>query len=283
VGAASREGDRPGRDPAITGSLVAAGALLLASIVWIGPHVGEILSADAARMAAQLAADSFPPTTGGLSAWELADLSLGTLAMSVLAIALATAGGLLLAFPAASNLALPGGLLLGDAAGRAWEAAGTAAFALSRATLLLLRAVPAPIWALVLLFVFFPGILPGALALGLYTMGVVGRLMSEVVENLDRRPLEALRAQGASGLQVFLYGVLPAAAPQFLSYVLYRWEVSIRGTVMVGVVGAGSLGVLLTEQLSSFDYSAVLTTLGCYVLLTFAVDMASARARADLR
>lgn len=275
--------DRPRRDPAITASLAAAGLLLVASGVYIGPHLGEIFSAEAAGMAARLAEQSFPPTTGGLTALELVDLSAGTLAMSVLAIALATAGGLLLAFPAASNLSLPGGVLLGEGASRAWRAAGTAAFGLSRAVLLVLRAVPAPVWALVLLFVFFPGILPGALALGLYTMGVLGRLMSEVAENLDRRPLEALRAQGASGAEIFLYGVLPAAARKFLSYVLYRWEVSIRGTVMVGVVGAGSLGVLLTEQLSSFDYSAVLTTLGCYVVLTFAVDMVSARARSDLR
>lgn len=274
---------RPRRDPAIKASLAAAGLLLAVSAWYIGPHVGEIVSGDALRMAGRLAEDAFPPTTGGLTALELADLSAGTLAMSVLAIALATAGGLLLAFPAASSLALPGGVLLGEGASRAGKAAGAAAFGLSRALLLVLRAVPAPVWALVLLFVFFPGILPGALALGLYTMGVLGRLMSEVAENLDRRPLEALRAQGASGAQVFLYGVLPAAARKFVSYVLYRWEVSIRGTVMVGVVGAGSLGVLLTEQLSSFDYSAVVTTLGCYVLLTFAVDMASARARADLR
>lgn len=275
--------ERPSRDPAITASLAAAGLLLVVSAVYIGPHLGEIFSAEAAGMAARLAEQSFPPTTGGLTALELVDLSAGTLAMSVLAIALATAGGLLLAFPAAGNLSLPGGVLLGDGAGRAWKAVGTAAFGLSRAVLLVLRAVPAPVWALVLLFLFFPGILPGALALGLYTMGVLGRLMSEVAENLDRRPLEALRAQGASGAEVFLYGVLPASARKFLSYVLYRWEVSIRGTVMVGVVGAGSLGVLLTEQLSSFDYSAVLTTLGCYVVLTFAVDMVSARARSDLR
>lgn len=274
---------RPRRDPVITASLAAAGLLLAVSAWYIAPHVGRSVSADALEMTARLARDAFPPTTGGLTALELADLSAGTLAMSVLAIALATAGGVLFAFPAASSLSLPGGVLLGEGASRAGKAVGTAAFAVSRSVLLVLRAVPAPIWALVLLFVFFPGILPGALALGLYTMGVLGRLMSEVAENLDRRPLEALRAQGASGAQVFLYGVLPAAAQKFLSYVLYRWEVSIRGTVMVGLVGAGSLGVLLTEQLSSFDYSAVLTTLGCYVLLTFAVDMISARARSDLR
>ena len=82
---------------------------------------------------------------------------------------------------------------------------------------------------------------------------------------------------------MFLYGVLPAAAPRYLSYVLYRWEVTIRATVMVGLVGAGGLGRVLTEQLSSFDYDAIVTTLGCYVVLTFLVDMVSAAARRDLR
>jgi len=146
-----------------------------------------------------------------------------------------------------------------------------------------LRALSEAIWALVALFVLFPGILPGALGLGLYNMGIVGRLMAEVTENVDQRPLRALQAQGASSAQVFLYGVLPATLPRSLAYVLYRWEVCIRATVMVGFVGAGGIGRLLADQMSSFDYRAVATSLLAMLALTFGVDSLSSRIRRTLR
>jgi phosphonate transport system permease protein len=103
--------------------------------------------------------------------------------------------------------------------------------------------------------------------------------MAEVTENLDERLLKSLKALGASGPQVFLYGVLPQTMPKFIAYVLYRWEVCIRATVIVGLVGAGGLGRLLTEQLSSFDYPGVVATLVCFVCLTFLVDIISATIR----
>ena len=146
---------------------------------------------------------------------------------------------------------------------------------LTRGLLLLARAVPAPVWALVALFLFFPGILPGAIGLGIYTFGVLGRLMAEVVENLDPHPARALAAQGASPSQLFFYAVLPAALPSFVTYALYRWEVCIRATVIVGMVGAGGIGRLLTEQLSSFDYHNAGTTLMALIMLTLLVDLMS--------
>jgi phosphonate transport system permease protein len=146
-----------------------------------------------------------------------------------------------------------------------------------------MRSIPAPIWALLLLFIIFPGILPGALALGIYTLGVLGRLLAEVIENLDQRPLEALKAQGASRSGVFMYGALPAIFPRFLSYFLYRWEEIIRATVIVGLVGAGGLGRELTEQLSGFNYQAVFAILIVFVLITFTVDIFSQSARKTIR
>lgn len=275
--------DRRSRDPVLTGSVALAAGLVVFSFWWVGPHLGQVAAPRTLEMLARLVGEALPPSLDGLTPGRLVGLSAQTLAMSVLAVTGAALGGVVLSFPAATNFLLPGGILLGEGGGRVRAALGTAAFALTRGLLLFLRAVPAPIWALVLLFVLFPGIVPGAVALGLYTLGVLGRLMAEVTENLDARPLKALKAQGASGLQVFLYGVLPATAPQFLSYVLYRWEVTIRATVMVGLVGAGGLGRLLTEQLSSFAYDAIVVTLGCYVILTFLVDMISALVRRDLR
>jgi phosphonate transport system permease protein len=188
-----------------------------------------------------------------------------------------------LSFAAAHNFLLPGGLL--NAADQTVLSRWLAWLSFIAARLLLLvgRAIPAPIWALLVLFVVFPGILPGAIALGLHNLGIVGRLMAEVNENLEPRPLLALRAQGAPATLVVLYGVLPLTLTRFVAYLLYRWEVCTRETVIVGFVGAGGLGRLLTEQLSSFAYQQVLVTLGCFVLLTILVDWLSHAARRSLR
>ena len=206
-----------------------------------------------------------------------------TMAMSLLAVAGAGIIALPLAYPAARNFLLPGGLLNSNNYSRSSTVLGWGIVLITRAILLVTRSIPPPIWALVLLFVFFPGILPGAIALGLYTLGVLGRLMAEVVENMDERPLRALKSLGAKGGQVFAYGVYPATFPRFISYLLYRWEEAIRATVVIGLVGAGGLGRLLTEQLISFNYQGVLTTLIVFVGLTFAVDLISAAARSAYR
>lgn len=80
-------------------------------------------------------------------------------------------------------------------------------FILARLVLFFSRAVPEPIWALIFLFILFPGILPGSIALSLHNLGIFGRLEAEVIENLDQRPLNYLKALSASNLQVFFYGV----------------------------------------------------------------------------
>ena len=109
----------------------------------------------------------------------------------------------------------------------------------------LTRAIPELVWAMLIVFFLSPGIIPGALALGIHNLGIVGRLTSEVVENLDPAPARALRVAGASSPKVLLYGVFPQALPMFLTFLMYRWEVVIRTTVVVGLPerrrpGAGS-------------------------------------------
>jgi phosphonate transport system permease protein len=215
---------------------------------------------------------------------QLISLAYLTLAMAILAGAMAGVGGVFLSFPAAQNMLLPGGLLqpVGQHKNTfPWFA--TAVLGFSRLVLLVSRAIPAPIWALVFLFVLFPGILPGALALAVHNFGILGRLMAEVNENLDDRPVRALRSLGASSGQVMVYGILPQNLPRFLAYILYRWEVCLRETVIVGLVGAGGLGRRLTEQISSFDYGGVVMTLGVFVGLTIGVDLVSNRMRQTIR
>jgi phosphonate transport system permease protein len=256
-------------------------SLLIFSFWYVGANFSKLWSSVTWQRLGTIAHASFPPD------WEVASqltkLSWQTVAMSVLAIALAAGGGMLLSFPAAHNFFLPGGLLnptrLG-VWGRIWV---WGVLLSSRAVLLMVRAIPAPIWALVVLYVTLPGILPGAIALGLHNLGILGRLKAEVIENLDQRPLEALKGLGAPAPLLFLYGVLPLTLPRFLAYDLYRWEVCMRETVIVGLVGAGGLGRVLTEQLSSFDYRGMVVTLSGFILLTFLVDWISGAARRSLR
>nr|WP_199305933.1 ABC transporter permease subunit [Pseudanabaena sp. FACHB-2040] len=244
----------------------------------------QLWAARTRRLWGEMLVAATPALPTGSEISELMRLAGLTLAMSVLAIAIAGLAGLLFSFPAAQNFFMPGGLLrpVGEQR-RSWPWVAGLALGLSRMGLLVSRAIPAPIWALVFLFVLFPGILPGALALAMHNFGILGRLMAEVNENIDDRPVRALRALGASGGQVALYGVLPQNLTRFLAYILYRWEVCMRETVIVGLVGAGGLGRLLTEQISSFDYARLTITLGVFVLLTFLVDWVSYQMRQAIR
>lgn len=150
---------------------------------------------------------------------------------------------------------------------------------LARVVLLLVRVTSPPVWALLLLFLLFPGPLPGTLALGIYNAGVLGRLYAEALETVDRRPSLALRHAGASRLVEAVYGVIPLVKGRFSAYSLYRWEVTIRESVVVGVVGAGGLGRVLEAERTAFDYSSMLTVVIALLVLSILVDLVSASAR----
>ena len=188
--------------------------------------------------------------------------------MSVLAIGLAGIGAALTFLPAARNLSN------GDLGGRPSRGWG-ALYYLSRLTFTFTRSMPELVLAMIIIFFLSPGILPGALALGLHNYGVVGRLSAEVVENLDPAPARALRAAGAGNFQVLLYAILPQALPQFITYLLYRWEVVIRTTVVVGFLSAAGLGREFRLSLSFFHYTEITLIILWYLLLVIGVDLLS--------
>jgi phosphonate transport system permease protein len=262
------------RDRVLAGSVVGA-ALLVPLAAWqVELDPLSVFAGRARELFGDALAGAWPPDFGGGTLQLVAEASVDTMAMSVIAIAIAFAGGAALAFPAAAGARIRGSPL---------RKAGTAAVALaSRSLLLFLRAVPPPVSAFLLLLTLFPGVLPGALALGLYNLGILGRLMAEAVENFDNRAAEALEAGGATPAQAFLYGTVPGIAPRFLAYGLYRWEVAIRETAVVGVVGAGGLGVLLAQRIAAFDYAGVTTVLAALIALTLVVDFLSAAMRGAL-
>jgi len=249
-------------------SLLLGGGLTVASGLYLGPDLERLFSGRTWTLLADLAVQALPPTPP--TSWsDLLGSAIVTLQMSLLAIAAGGAVGVVTAFVAARDPTHgPVRALLAAAA---------------RLLLLTIRAVSPPVWALVLLFVFLPGPLPGALALGVYNAGILGRLFAEVVEDLDRRPAAALRAAGAGAAVTFLYGLVPLATNRFAAYAMYRWEIAIRESVVVGVVGAGGLGRLLEEQRAAFDHRGMLCVVLVLLVLSLMVDFVSAAARRTWR
>lgn len=203
---------------------------------------------------------------------EVGFLALETLAMGVLAVGLAGLTALVTVPFAARTLTV------GALADR-HPVAGRVVFVATRAAHVVARAVPDLVWALLVVFVFQPGVLAGALALAIHNFGVMGRLGADVVEDLDPGPVASLRAAGASTGQVLAYGVVPQVLPQYLTFLLFRWEVIMRATAVVGLVVPVGLGYRLRLALSFFDWTLVGLILAAYVLLVLGVDLASAGLR----
>ncbi|HAQ05995.1 MAG TPA: ABC transporter permease [Bacillus bacterium] len=199
-------------------------------------------------------------------------LTLETIKMSVMATGFATIAMLLTVVPAARNVA-EGSLTLS----KRWH--GWISYGMIRAGYIFSRAVPELVWAMIIIFIFKPGILPGAIALALHNFGILGKLCAEVIEDLDSRPIRNLAASGAGSFQILFYGVLPTALPRFLTYILYRWEVIMRTTIVVGFVGAGGLGQQFRLSMSFFHYTDITLLLLCYLILVFAADFVSEKAR----
>ena len=210
------------------------------------------------------------PAFLSLSRWvDTGRLAYQTLAMSVLAIGMAGLAVLVTFLPGARNV---GSGELGGGFSLRWRLL----YYLLRGLFAVTRAVPELVWALLLVFFLSPGILAGAVALAIHNYGVLGKLSSEVVENLDPAPARALRSAGASNLQMLVYGIMPQALPHFVTYLLYRWEVVIRTTVVVGFVSAGGLGRELRLSLSFFHYTDVTQIIIWYLILVLAVDLIAA-------
>ena len=209
---------------------------------------------------------------------ETGVLASETLAMSILAIVFAGVGVSLTFLPAARNMAM------GELSPARRTVPGWALlYFILRGLFVFTRGVPELIWAMIIVFFLSPGILPGALALGLHNYGILGKLSAEVVEDLDPRPARALRASGAGSFQMLAYGIIPQVLPQFITYLLYRWEVVIRTTIVVGFVSAGGLGQDFRLSMSFFHYTDVALLLMWYLLLVIGVDLLCAWLRRLVR
>lgn len=264
-----------GRDAGILAALAAA-VFAAAAFLRLDPR--ELLSARSLAGAGAFLRTLWPPEASRDLAGRLWPAVAETLSVSVLGTALAAALGLALAWPAALRFHEAG-------AGEepAWRRAVRAAVgALARAVMNLGRSLPELVWAL--LFVLAVGLGPfaGALALGVHTGGVLGRLYAEALEEAPAGPVRTLRIAGSGRLGTALFGVLPQAAPQLIAYTLYRWEVNVRASTVLGVVGAGGLGRELYVALSLFQGRRAAALILAVLALVAVVELFSAWLRARL-
>jgi len=176
----------------------------------------------------------------------------------------------------AAVLALPVGFAAARNAAPRWL------FYSSRLLLNAFRAVDTLVYALFFVAAVGLGPFPGVLAVIVYTATVLAKLYSEAIEAIEPGPVEAVRATGATRLQVLRWGVLPQLAPQFLSFTLYRFETNIRAAAILGFVGAGGIGFYVQTYLRLLNYPAAASVLLVLVALVMVIDFASSRLRARM-
>lgn len=234
-------------------------ALVIASFWTLNLKWGDFLSLDAFRSMGRFIAEFFPMETSKEFLAKVGWGTVETLAMSLLGTALAAVAGLALAIPASK-------LHLND---KSYLRTPT------RWVLNVLRSIPELVWAALLLISAGLGPFAGTLALAFHTTGVLGRLFAESIENAPAEPADALRTQGVSNLKVFYFATLPQIIPQLMSYSLYRWENNIRAAAILGVVGAGGLGQLLSFHMGLFQMGKTATVLAAMLLLVAIVDSLS--------
>lgn len=196
----------------------------------------------------------------GLSKWS--HLLWQTLLIAYVGTVLGAIGGFFLSFMAAANLGRSP--LVRIAAKRFLE---------------FTRTVPEIVFALIFVIAFGLGPLPGVLAIAIHTMGALGKLFSEVVENIDMKPIDGLTATGASWWQMVRFAVVPQILSNFASYSLLRFEINVRGASIMGFVGAGGIGQDLIEAIRKFYFTDVSAILLLIIVTVMVIDFATERLR----
>ncbi|CCO47655.1 putative phosphonates transport system permease protein phnE [Vibrio nigripulchritudo SOn1] len=233
-------------------------ALILAW-AWQGAEMNPVqLIADSSNMA-ELASDFFPPD---FSHWDL------YVEETLITIQIAIWGTVLSVI-----FSIPLGLMCADNIVPAWVYQPT------RRLMDAARAINEMVFAM--LFVVAVGLGPfaGVLALFVHTTGVLAKLFSEAVEAIDLGPVEGVRATGANKLEEVIYGVIPQVLPLWISFTLYRFESNVRSATVVGMVGAGGIGVLLWEAIRGFQFQQTAAIMLVIIVTVSLIDFASQHIR----
>lgn len=196
----------------------------------------------------------------GWRKWSL--LLADTLLMAYVGTMLGAVGGFCLSFAAAANLVA-----------NPWARGAV------KRVLEVCRTVPDIVFALVFVLAFGLGPLPGVLALALHTLGALGKLFTEVIENISMKPVEGALAAGASWTETVRFAALPQVLPNFASYALLRFEINVRQASVLGFVGAGGIGQDLIEAIRKFYYNDVAAILLLIILTVMLIDLGTERLR----
>ncbi|MFT9222621.1 phosphonate ABC transporter, permease protein PhnE [Gluconobacter oxydans] len=212
----------------------------------------------------QLGTEMFPPDFNRGLEW-ISPL-IDTLAMSIAGTAIAVL------------ISLPVGFF---ASGK--TAPNAVIYMISRGLLNGLRSIPELIMGIVFVAAVGFGALPGVLALGLHSVGMVGKFFAEAIEHCDNAPIEAARAAGASPFQIVTRAILPQVLPQLADVTIYRWEYNFRASTILGTVGAGGIGFELITSLRIMNYQEVLAIMLVVLLMVTIVDQVGALLRRQLQ
>ena len=190
------------------------------------------------------------------------ELLFETILIAFMATVMGVIGGFVLSFPASRNLA-PNKWVL-------W---------ITRRYLEIARTVPELVWALIFVFCFSVGPMAGVLAIGLHATGALGKLYSEVNENIDMRPLEGVKAAGGSWFDQIRYGAVPQVLPNIISYTLLRFESNVRASSIIGYVGAGGLGQEFRIAMSFQEYTDLSALFVIIFVTVMIIDYGSEKLR----
>lgn len=152
-------------------------------------------------------------------------------------------------------------------------------WALGRAILVASRSVNTVIWGIVFVAIFGPGPLAGIAAVAARSVGFLAKLVAEAIEEADRGPVEAIEATGAGTLQVYLVGILPQVLPVLIGTTVYRWDINVRESSVLGFVGAGGIGIYLYASINQFAWQQVLVVLLAILVIVIASEAVSAAIR----
>lgn len=267
------------RDPAWRGRLTATAVVLL--VLWpmlVQAEFKPWILWDAQSLAAtwQFISSFVPPAHSAqflqlvaTSAWE-------TIAMATAGMALAMLGAIPLTLLVTERLSIS---RIGS--GKVSPLAAGVRHGV-RAVLVLLRSVPELVWALLLVRIVGLGPTAGVIAIALTYCGMLGKVYAEILESSDAAACNALLHNGSGRLKALLYGALPESAAELVSYTIYRWECAIRGSVVMGFVGAGGLGQRMDESMKMMAGNELATMLMVFVLLVAGADAVSAMLRRRL-
>ena len=192
-----------------------------------------------------------------------------TLFLALMSTTLGTIGAIFVSFLAARNLMSGNPVTL-------------FIYFVSRTVLNIIRSIEPLIIAIVFVVIVGLGPFAGVIAITMHTIAALGKLYSEVIEGIDPGPLEAIRATGGNWLQMVRYAVIPQIVPPFASFTLFRWEINVRTSTIIGFVGGGGIGFYLYQWIIKGDYRAVGSSFIAIVVIVMVLDFFSARLRARL-